>query len=48
MVIGVVKLLQEYGYNKGDFLKIIFIVGVDVILDVKEFIDKGEMFGFIF
>lgn len=48
MAIGAVKSLQEYGYNKGDLSKTIPIVGVDVIPDAKELIDKGEMLGSIF
>ena len=48
MAIGAVKALQEYGYNKGDKSKTIPIVGVDVIPEVKEFIEKGYMLGSVY
>ncbi|MDS0525709.1 galactose ABC transporter substrate-binding protein [Clostridium sp. SHJSY1] len=45
MAIGAVKALQESGYNKGDKLKTIPIVGVDLTLEAKEYIEKGYMLG---
>jgi len=45
MAIGAIKALQEYGYNKGDKLKTIPVVGVDLIPEAKEYIEKGYMLG---
>ncbi|WP_315075118.1 galactose ABC transporter substrate-binding protein [uncultured Clostridium sp.] len=45
MAIGAVKALHEYGYNKGDKLKTIPVVGVDVVPEAKELIEKGFMLG---
>jgi methyl-galactoside transport system substrate-binding protein len=45
MAIGAVKALQKYGYNKGDKLKSIAVVGVDGIPEAKELISKGFMLG---
>lgn len=48
MAIGAVKALQEYGYNKGDKSKSIPVVGVDVIPEAKELIEKGYMLGSVY
>ncbi|MDR3598158.1 galactose ABC transporter substrate-binding protein [Clostridium sp.] len=45
MAIGAIKALQEYGYNKGDKLKTIPVVGVDLTPEAKEYIEKGYMLG---
>lgn len=48
MAVGAVKLLQEYGYNKGDKSKTIPIVGVDVTPAAKELIEKQYMLGSVY
>ena len=48
MAIGAIKALQEYGYNKGDKLKTIPVVGVDVTPEAKELIEKGYMLGSVY
>lgn len=45
MAIGAVQALQKYGYNKGDKSKTIPIVGVDLVPQAKELIDKGYILG---
>lgn len=45
MAIGAVKALQTYGYNKGDKLKNILVVGFDGLQEAKDLIDKGFMTG---
>lgn len=45
MAIGAIKALKEYQYNNGDKLKTIPVVGVDVVPEAKELIEKGEMLG---
>lgn len=45
MAIGAIKALQDYGYNKGDKLKTIPVVGVDLTPEAKEYIEKGYMLG---
>jgi methyl-galactoside transport system substrate-binding protein len=45
MAIGAIKALQELGYNKGDKAKTIPVVGVDIIKQAREFIEKGYMLG---
>lgn len=45
MAIGAVKALQKYGYNNGNKEKIIPVVGIDGMLEAKEFIQKGYMLG---
>lgn len=45
MAIGAIKALQEAGYNTGDKLKTIPVVGVDITPQAKEFIEKGYMLG---
>lgn len=45
MAIGAIKALQEYEYNKGDKLKTIPVVGVDLTPEAKEYIEKGYMLG---
>lgn len=48
MAIGAIKALQEEGYNTGDKLKTIPVVGVDVIPLAKEYIEKGYMLGSVY
>jgi len=48
MAIGASKALQEHGYNTGDKNKTIPIVGVDLIPEAKEFIEKGYILGSVF
>jgi len=48
MAIGAIKALQEHGYNKGDKLKTIPVVGVDVTPAAKELIEKGYMLGSVY
>lgn len=45
MAIGAIKALQKYGYNKGDKAKTIPIVGIDGIIEAKEFVKEGFMTG---
>jgi methyl-galactoside transport system substrate-binding protein len=45
MAIGAIKALQKYGYNQGDNTKTIPVVGVNGILEAREFIKKGFMAG---
>jgi methyl-galactoside transport system substrate-binding protein len=45
MAIGAVQALQKYGYNKGDKLKSIPIVGLDGVPEAKELVSKGFMLG---
>lgn len=45
MAIGAIKALQKYGYNEGDKVKTIPVVGVDAIPQAQEFIKKGYMAG---
>ena len=45
MAIGAIEALQEIGYNKGDKLKTIPVVGVDAIPAAQELIKKGFMTG---
>lgn len=44
MTIGAIEALQKYGYNTGDKLKYISVVGIDGIKE-KDLIDKGLMTG---
>lgn len=48
MAIGAIKALQEQGYNTGDKLKTIPVVGVDVTPIAKELIEKGYMLGSVY
>jgi methyl-galactoside transport system substrate-binding protein len=45
MAIGAIQALQEYGYNKGDKMKTIQVVGVDAVPSAKDIISKGFMLG---
>jgi methyl-galactoside transport system substrate-binding protein len=45
MAIGAIEALQKYGYNKGDKLKTIPVVGVDGISEARDLIKKGFMAG---
>lgn len=45
MAIGAIEALQNYGYNKGDKLKNIAVVGIDGLQEAKDLIDKGLMTG---
>ena len=45
MAIGAIKALQKYGYNKGDPLKYIPVVGVDALPAAQELIKQGFMTG---
>lgn len=45
MAIGAIKVLQKYGYNQGDKMKTILVVGVDAIPEAQELIKKGYMTG---
>ncbi len=45
MAIGAINSLQKYGYNKGDELKNIAVVGIDGIQEAEDLIDKGFMTG---
>jgi methyl-galactoside transport system substrate-binding protein len=47
MAIGAIEALQNYGYNKGDKLKNIIVVGIDGLPEAKDLIDKGLMAGTI-
>jgi methyl-galactoside transport system substrate-binding protein len=48
MAIGAIKALQEEGYNMGNSLNTIPVVGVDVTPTAKELIEKGYMLGSVF
>lgn len=48
MAIGAIKALQEYGYNLGNRSQTIPVVGVDVVPEAKELIEKGEMLGSVY
>lgn len=45
MAIGSIQALQENGYNSGDKLKTISVVGIDGIPRAKDLINKGYMLG---
>lgn len=45
MAIGAIEALQNYGFNKGDKVKTIPVVGVDATEDAQELIKKGYMAG---
>jgi ABC-type sugar transport system, periplasmic component len=45
MAVGAIEALQKYGYNKGDKLKNIVVVGIDGLQEAKELIDNGVMTG---
>jgi methyl-galactoside transport system substrate-binding protein len=45
MAIGAIKVLQKYGYNKGDKAKTIPVVGVDAIPEAQNLIKQGFMTG---
>lgn len=45
MAIGAIEALQNYGYNKGDELKNIAVVGIDGMSEAKDLVDKGFMTG---
>lgn len=45
MAIGAIEALQKYGYNKGDKLKNVAVVGIDGLQEAKELIDNGIMTG---
>lgn len=45
MAIGAVQALQKYGYNKGDKLNSIPVVGLDGVPEAKELVSKGFMLG---
>lgn len=45
MAIGAVEALQKYGYNNGNESRVIPVVGVDGVPEVKELISKGFMLG---
>jgi methyl-galactoside transport system substrate-binding protein len=45
MAIGAIEALQSYGYNKGDKMKTIPVVGVDATAEARELIKKGYMAG---
>lgn len=45
MAIGAINALQEKGYNKGGNSKIIPIVGVDGLEEVRKYIANGQMSG---
>lgn len=45
MAIGAIEALQKYGYNKGDKLKNIAVVGIDGLQEAKTLIDDGIMTG---
>jgi methyl-galactoside transport system substrate-binding protein len=48
MAVGAIKLLQEYGYNKGDKSKTIPVIGVDVTPAAQELIEKQYMLGSVY
>jgi methyl-galactoside transport system substrate-binding protein len=45
MAIGAIQSLQAYGYNKEASTRIIPVVGVDAIPEVRDLIQKGFMLG---
>lgn len=45
MAIGAIKVLQEYGYNKGDERMTIPVVGVDAVEEARDYIAKNYMLG---
>ena len=45
MAIGAIEALQEYGYNKGDRVQTITVVGVDAIPEAQKLIKEGIMAG---
>lgn len=45
MAIGAIQALQEYGYNNGEKLKTIPVVGIDGIPKARELIEKEYMLG---
>lgn len=45
MAIGAVQALQKYGYNNGNKLQSIPVVGVDGVPEAKELVSKGFMLG---
>lgn len=48
MALGAIKALQEAGYNLGDKSRTIPVVGVDIIPQAREFIEKGYMLGSVY
>lgn len=45
MAIGAVEALQKYGFNKGDSLKYIPVVGIGGVPEAQKLIDQGFMTG---
>lgn len=45
MAIGAIEALQKYGYNTGDKLKYIPVVGIDGLPEAQELINQGIMTG---
>jgi len=45
MAIGAIKTLQKYGYNTGNKLKNISVVGIDAVPEAQELIKKDLMLG---
>lgn len=45
MAIGAIEALQKYGYNTGDKLRNIAVVGIDGLQEAIDLIDKGFMSG---
>ncbi|MVX64075.1 substrate-binding domain-containing protein [Clostridium chromiireducens] len=45
MAIGAIEVLQKYGYNLGDPLKTIPVVGANAIPEAKDLIKRGIMLG---
>lgn len=45
MAIGAIEALQSHGYNQGDKMKTIPVVGVDATAEAQELIKKGYMAG---
>ena len=43
MAIGAVEALQKYGYNLGDKIKTIVVVGIDATPEAQDLIKKGFM-----
>ena len=43
-----ISALQMYGYNKGDKMATIAVIGVDALPSVQELIKKGIMTGSVF
>ncbi len=48
MGMGAIKALQEVGYNLGDKSRTIPVVGVDLIPQARELIQKGDMLGSVY